>query len=154
MEKLKSHVIRNEKGTVLVIAILTLLVLTVIGISALGTSTFETQISGNERIGTDAFYGSEAILQVALNQLPDMSAIPKTGGKLQIGTESAGWTGAPADKGTPKALTNYGFFSKMGYDSSWSFKRIRVNATGESMGSTKEVEVQICYGPFGTAYNY
>jgi Na+-transporting methylmalonyl-CoA/oxaloacetate decarboxylase gamma subunit len=144
----------NEKGMVLVVAILALLVLTILGISSLGTSTFETQLSGNERIGTDAFYGAEAILQVALNQLPETSPIPKAGTKLQIGTDSAGWSGSPADKGTPTELKSYGLFSKAGYDSNWSFKRIQANATGESLGAMKEVEVQICFGPLSTNYNY
>lgn len=145
---------RNEKGMVMIVAILTLLVLTVIGISSLGTATFETQLSGNERVGADAFYGAEAILQVALNQLPDTSPIPKTGAKLQIGTDSSGWTGSPKDKGTPKALESHGLFSKAGYDSTWTFKRLQANATGESLGAVKEVEVQICFGPFSTSYNY
>jgi Tfp pilus assembly protein PilX len=49
-----------------------LLVLTLIGISSINTTTFETSISGNERMGTDAFYAAEAGIQVAINQVPDI----------------------------------------------------------------------------------
>ena len=64
----------DEKGVALVIALIMLLILTFIGISAISTTTFETNISGNERVGTDAFYASEAIFQVGLRQLDSPDA--------------------------------------------------------------------------------
>jgi Tfp pilus assembly protein PilW len=147
----KRNNFRSEKGVALVLALIMLLILTFIGISSISTTTYETNISGNERVGTVAFYASEAIFQVGLNQLPDTQSIPRT----KIGDDSYGWSGSPKDKGASKDLVSFGLHSKAGYDSSWTFKRYQVNATGESFLATKEVEAQVSYGPFsaGTQYN-
>ncbi len=145
-------ILRNKNGVALVIALIMLLILTFIGISAISTTTFETHIAGNERVGTDAFYASEAIFQVALNQLPD--TIPIARPKGTIGEDSSGWTGHPEDKDSPKNLLSFGLYPKAGYDSSWAFRRYQINATGESFGTKKEVEVQVCYGPFSASTHY
>jgi hypothetical protein len=146
----KRNDLRNEKGVALIIALIMLLILTLIGISSISTTTFETNISGNERVGTVAFYASEAIFQVGLNQLPDTQSIPRT----KIGDDSYGWSGSPKDKGSSKDLVSFGLHSKAGYDSSWTFKRYQVNATGESFLATKEVEAQVSYGPFSAGTQY
>lgn len=142
--------LRNENGVALIIALIMLLILTFIGISSINTTTFETIIAGNERIGAVAFYGSEAIFQYGLNQLPDTKFIPRT----KIGDDCYGWSGGAKDKESPKNLAPLGLYSKAGYDSSWAFKRYQINATGESFLATKEVEAQVSYGPFpaGTQY--
>ena len=145
--------LRNENGVALIIALIVLLILTFIGISAISTTTFETIIAGNERIGAVAFYGSEAIFQYGLNQLPDTKCIPLT----EIGDDCYGWSGGAKDRESPKDLTSFGLFSKAGYDSSWAFKRYQINATGatgEPFLATKEIEAQVSYGPFpaGTQY--
>ena len=95
--------LRDEKGVALIIALLMLLILTFIGISSISTTTFETNISGNERVGTVAFYASEAIYQFALNQLPDTTPILRT----EIGENSYayGWSGRSTDKGAPQSLS-------------------------------------------------
>jgi len=149
-------IVRNEKGVALVIALIVLLFLTFIGISAISTTTFETNITGNERVATDAFYASEAIFQVGLKQLDDpvstnkIKPIPRK----EIGKDSYGWSGSPKDKDSPKGFTSFGSYPKAGYDSSWAFNRYQINAIGESFGTTKEVEAQVSYGPFpaGTQY--
>jgi hypothetical protein len=145
------NILSNKKGVALIIALIMLLILTFIGISAISTTTFETNISGNERVGTAAFYASEGIYQFGLDQLPDTKPIART----KIGEDSYGWSGGPKDKGSPQSLVNFGLHPKAGYDSSWAFKRFRINATGESFLATKEIEAQVSYGPFsaGTPYN-
>jgi len=145
-----SSILRNEKGLALIIALLILLVLTLIGISAISTTTFETSISGNERVGTDAFYASEAGIQIGLNQLPDTKPIPVTA----IGKDSSCWSGSPMDKSSPQSLKSLGMYSKPGFDSSWGFKRYQVNATGSSFKGMKELEVQSRFGPFGAGTQY
>jgi len=42
-----------------------------------------------------------------------------------------------------------------GYDVTWEFARYQVNATGQSFGAVKEIEVQVSMGPYpaGTQYN-
>jgi len=141
----------NENGVALIIALIMLLILTLIGVSSISTTTFETNISGNERVGTVAFYASEGGIQIGLNQLPDTKPIPVT----TIGTDSSCWSGSPQNKNDPQNLKSFGLYPKPGFDVSWSFKRFRINATGESFRATKEVEVQVSYGPFssGTTYN-
>ncbi len=140
----------NDKGVALVIALMMLLVLTLIGINAITTTTFETSISGNERIATDAFYAAEAGIQVALNQIPDTTPIsPK-----KIGENSYYWSGSPSDKSSPKGVNYRGEYPMEGFESSWSFKRYQANATGESFRAMKEIEVQVAYGPVPEGTDY
>jgi len=146
----EGDILRNKNGVALVIALIMLLILTFIGISAISTTTFETNITGNERVGTNAFYASEAIFQVGLNQLPDTKPRPRT----KIGEGSYGWSGSPKDKESPKDITSFGLHPKAGYDSSWAFKRYKINATGESFLATKEVEAQVSYGPISASTQY
>ena len=146
----------SEKGVALVVALVMLLILTFIGISAISTTTYEANITGNERVGTVAFYASEAVFQVGLRQLddPDFGNKTKPIPRTKIGTDSYGWSGGPKDKGSPKNLVSFGLYPKPGYDSSWAFNRYQINATGESFGAMKEVEAQVSYGPLpaGTQY--
>jgi len=149
---MESNILRNEKGFALIIALLILLVLTLIGISAISTTTFETKIAGNERIGTDAFYASEAGIQLGLNQLPVTNSI----NRAKVGEESYCWSGGPKDKNDPKSIQYVGMWMMPGFQVPGSeptpgeFFRYQINATGESFGATKEVEVQVRYGPVST----
>jgi Na+-transporting methylmalonyl-CoA/oxaloacetate decarboxylase gamma subunit len=148
---METDFLKRENGVVIIIALLMLLVLTLIGISAISTTTFDTNISGNERLGADAFYASEAGVQVGISQLPDTKRILKT----KLKEDSYYWSGGSTDKENPKSLQNLGLHQQAGFESSWAFKRFQVNATGESIGVMKEIEVQVSYGPFktGTEYN-
>ena len=148
---MKRNVLRDDKGIVLIVALLMLLVLTLLGISSISSTVFEANISGNDRVGADAFYAAEAGVQVGLNQLPAPNAIVRT----KVGEESYFWSGGPKDKGAPKDLQSFGLYQKAGYDASWAFRRYQVNATGESFGAAKEVEIQASMGPLsaGTEYN-
>ena len=153
---MEGDIIKNKNGVALVVALIMLLILTFIGISAISTTTFETNISGNERVGTGAFYASEAIFQVGLRQLndPDFTNKIKPIPRTPIGEDSYGWSGSPQDKDSPKGLTPFGLYPKAGYDASWAFNRYQINATGESFGAMKEVEVQVSYGPFNASTQY
>jgi len=155
---MERDILRNKNGVALVIALIMLLILTFIGISAISTTTFETNITGNERVGTAAFYASEAIFQVGLRQLddPDFTSKTKPIPLTEIGKDkdSFGWGGSPKDKDSPKGFTPFGSYNKAGYDSSWAFNRYQINATGESFGAMKEVEVQASYGPFSASTQY
>ena len=150
--------LRKENGVALIIALIMLLILTLIGISSISTTTFETKISGNERVGTNAFYASEAVIQLGLNQLPVTTPIDRTKSGAKIGEDSYGWSGTPQDKGDPKPLQYIGPYSGYGFELSDSptsyvhtpgnFSRYQINGTGESFGATKEIEAQVKYGPF------
>ncbi len=148
---MERNILRDEKGVALIIALLMLLVLTLIGISSISTTTFETSISGNERVRADAFYAAEAGNQVAINQIPDNTdPIIKT----KLKEDSYYWSGGPNDEGSPKSLKNLGLNPKAGFDSSWAFERFQLNTTGKFSGTTKEIEVQVSYGPFRASTEY
>jgi len=69
--KKKVCFLNNEKGSVLVIAVIFLMLLTVIGTFATTTSMIEVQISGNDKIGKMVFYAADSgIHYVAVN--PDL----------------------------------------------------------------------------------
>jgi len=52
--------LNNEKGSVLVIAVIFLMLLTVLGVFATTTSTIELQISGNDKINKMVFYAADS----------------------------------------------------------------------------------------------
>jgi hypothetical protein len=147
---MEQTILRNEKGVALVVALVILLVLTLIGFNSINTTTFEANISGNERVGIDAFYASEAGNQHGLDQLPGLDSIPRT----RLGEDSYYWSGGGEDKGNPKPLKSYGMHRKPGYEVGWAFKRYQVHVTGESFAATKETETQVSYGPFPAGTDY
>jgi type IV pilus assembly protein PilX len=57
--------INNNRGSVLVIGLLTLVLLTMIGMAATTTSSIEVQIAGNDRAYKEAFYAAEFGLSIA-----------------------------------------------------------------------------------------
>lgn len=138
----------NEKGVVLIVALLLLLVLTIIGISSISTTSFDNIISGNERLANTAFYSAEAGIQVGLNQIPDTTVISKIYFDADTFYRGGGLDGGGGVKFV-------GWAQNVGHDQNWSFKRFQVNSTGESFRASKEIEVQARYGPFpsGTGYN-
>ena len=147
---MERNTLREKKGIAIIIALLMLLVLTLIGISSITTTNFETNLSGNERLKTDAFYAAEAGIQVGINQIPDTNPIQKT----ELKEDSYYWSGTANDKGDPKSLKSLGLYPVAGFDSSWAFKRFQVNMTGESFGARKEIEAQVSYGPFRASTEY
>ena len=148
---MKKHVLKNQEGVILVIALLMLLVLTLIGISSINSSIFESNISGNERVGTAAFYAAEAVLHSAVSQLPNPNAIART----KVGEDEYGWTGSLSDKSSPKDSKFAGLQKVAAFDQTWAFERFQINASGEAFLGVKEVESGIRYGPLsaGTGYN-
>ena len=51
--------LNNQRGTALIVALLMLVVLTLIGISATTTTTFELQISGNDKLYKRSFFAAD-----------------------------------------------------------------------------------------------
>ncbi len=60
--------LEDEKGFVMVLAIMLLLVLTLLGMSAISTTSYDNQIAGNKRVSDQAFYVAEAGLQELLGR--------------------------------------------------------------------------------------
>ncbi len=133
----------NVRGAALIIALLILLVLTLMGLSLINTATFETFITGNERMRTEAFYAAEAGLQEAISKLPSTDPIPYT----QLKGGSSYWTGTAQDKNSPTELGSMGLAYHYGGElGDFGYKRYRIRVTGEQSGSMQELEVQVKWG--------
>ena len=146
---METSALKNEKGVVLVIALIMLIVLTFLGISSINSSVFEAKISGNERFGSSAFYAASGGAEVGISRLPDITAYSGT-----IGGDESYRSGSLTDS-SPQPSKNLGLMYKPGYEGSWDFKRFQINAMGQSFGARKEIEIQVSLGPYpsGTSYN-
>jgi len=80
----------NEKGFVLVVALLMLAIVTVIGIAATQTSDTEMQIAANERLRVDDFYDAEG----GLIDVSERSTTWLSDSFLTAGEDLAAYTGA------------------------------------------------------------
>jgi len=146
---METSALKNEKGVVLVIALIMLIVLTFLGIGSINSSVFEAKISGNERFGSAAFYAASGGAEVGISRLPDITAYSGT-----IGGDESYRSGSLTDS-SPQPSKNLGLMYKPGYEGSWEFKRFQINAMGQSFGTRKEIEIQVSLGPYpsGTSYN-
>lgn len=139
----------DQKGVALVVALIMLLVLTLIGMSSISSTFYESKISGNDRFGAAAFYASKGGVDIGINRLPDLSSYSGN-----IGSDETYRSGkmTPA---APQPLIYLGAMGRPGYDVTWEFWRYQINATGQSFGAMKEIEVQVSMGPYaaGTQYN-
>jgi Tfp pilus assembly protein PilX len=140
---------RDQKGVVLVVALIMLLILTLLGISSISSSVFESKISGNERWGSTAFYAAAGGVDVGISRIPDITAYSGT-----IGSDESYRSGSLTDS-SPQPQKILGVMLRPGFETTWEFRRFRVNATGESFSARKEIEVQVSLGPYsaGTSYN-
>ena len=67
----KQSLLRNEDGSIMVIALVLLVLLTFLGMSATTTSTIEVQIARNDRLYKQNFYLAEGAALLALQRLDD-----------------------------------------------------------------------------------
>ena len=146
---MKRSISKDQKGVALVVALIMLLVLTLIGMSSISSTVYETKISGNDRFGAAAFYAARGGVEVGVRRLPDTSAYSGN-----IGSDETYRSGRMTP-GNPQPLIYFGAMARSGYDVMWEFGRYQVNATGQSFGAVKEIEVQVSMGPYpaGTQYN-
>jgi type IV pilus assembly protein PilX len=89
MEKIQ--VVENERGSVLIIALIMLVLLTILGISASTTSDIEVQIAGNERNYKRTFYTANSGIE---HVKASLSNALTTNQAIQIATDptSMRWT--------------------------------------------------------------
>jgi hypothetical protein len=73
-----SPMVKNERGSVIIMAMMLLAALTIIGIAGVNTSTTEVQISTNALIYNAAFYAADSGPQVAKRQLLDEDFLPES----------------------------------------------------------------------------
>ena len=74
--KTPSLIFRNDKGSVIIVAMMMLVLLTIIGISATNTSTFESQIIGNDNRYQIDFYVADSGWQEGAMWLEDSGGPP------------------------------------------------------------------------------
>ncbi len=146
---MRTDPLKNEKGVALVIALIMLIILTFIGISAISLSIFETKISGNERWGSAAFYAASAGVEVGVSRLPEITAYSGN-----VSSDESYRSGILTST-SAQPQKNLGLTFRSGYDPTFKFKRYQINATGESLGGRREIEVQVLLGPYAgdTSYN-
>jgi type II secretory pathway component PulK len=147
--RMKRFISRDQKGVALIVAIIMLLVLTLIGMSSISSTIFESKISGNDRFGAAAFYASKGGVDVGISRIPDVSAYSGN-----INSDESYRSGHLTDS-SPQPQKSLGLIFRAAYETAWEFKRFQINATGESLGARREIEVQVQLGPYpaGTSYN-
>jgi len=83
-------ILANEKGSVIVVAMIILALLTLIGISATTTSTTETNIATNDQLNKMVFYTADAGIEVGRQMLNSLKAAnPAAWDRLLAGTAFA-----------------------------------------------------------------
>ena len=151
---------RNQRGSVLMIAMFVLIVLSLLGVALLSLSGTESNIAYNQLWTEGAFASAEAGAQTGLNQLSantgtSTQAIPVTA----IGTGTYTYqfrSGRRADAG-PQPLQFIGTRVEAGYSiaigtgynpSGYAFNSYQINATGSGpRNAQREVETLAEYGP-------
>jgi len=63
--------LKNENGSVMVLALVMLALLTLLGIAATTTSTIEIQVAGNEKLYKENFYRAEAAVMENAQRIED-----------------------------------------------------------------------------------
>lgn len=94
---------RNERGIVLVIAVLIMITATVLGIAAMMTSDIEVRMSGNQRSMEAALYAADGGIDNGLNWLVSSGAIKPDDSRLPTMKET---TDAP-DPDNPNIYSQY-----------------------------------------------
>ena len=138
--------VRRQDGIALLIAVLLLLLVSAIGIAAIEHSGGELASGGRARSSTVAFYGADAGLNVAINQLAqepaDLTPLNTTlsdGTLVQSGTRTDTVPQPLVKGGTGLPPEGYSLNANSGYVS----RRYRAQVTGRSTGgSAAELEAQ------------
>jgi Tfp pilus assembly protein PilX len=83
-------ILKDQSGTVLVIALMMMVIFTLIVISASSTAIIESRLSGNKRTSTSAFYAADSGIQVATANIKNFDMPDKyVDNKYNIFTDSA-----------------------------------------------------------------
>jgi len=82
-------ILRDQSGTVLVIALMMMVIFTLIVISASSTAIIESRLSGNKRMSTAAFYAADSGLHVAAANIDNFMPDEYVNNKYNIFTDPA-----------------------------------------------------------------
>ena len=109
-----SPTLRNERGSALVVALLMLVILTLIGISASTTTTFELQISGNDKLYKMAFYQADGGTAAGA-ELIEQNIEERDWNKVDGSGDLDPTTGTPIDGSNPYYRGNLSIVSENPY---------------------------------------
>ena len=155
---------RNQRGSVLMIALFVLIVLSLLGVALLTLSGTEQNIAYNALWTEGAFAAAEAGIQTGLNQLSANAAtstqkFPTVGTYVDLptGTYTYQFRSGPKTATAPQDLTFKGTRVETGYSiaigtgynpSGYAFHSYQINATGKGpKNAQRELEVLAEYGP-------
>jgi len=151
---------RNQRGSVIMIALFVMIVLSLLGVALLTLSGTESNISYNALWSEGAFTAAEAGIQTGLSQLSanaatSVTAIPVTA--IGTGTYTYQyWSGHRSDT-TPQPLVFKGVRLESGYSiaigtgynpSGYTFNSYLINASASGpRNAQREIETMAEYGP-------
>jgi len=121
-------ILKNEKGSVIIFALMILVLLTLIGISATKTTNVELQIAGNETAYKKALYNADAGISYALVSLDESS----------ISSLSSG-ASLPVQSGQPFDLTYLGVLNP-------GESPVKIEVQSDSAGGSRDGDVSVVAG--------
>jgi hypothetical protein len=139
----------SERGSALVVALLSLLLLTALGLALALTTTTETTIASRHQLGQEAMNAADAAIERAMQ---DLLAIPDWNRALS-GLDQSGFVdGSPSGArtlpdGTTVNLTELTNLARCGHRSACSSGEIATNSPERSWGANNPTWQLYAYGP-------
>jgi Tfp pilus assembly protein PilX len=175
------QIVRNDRGSVLIIALLVLVLLTIIGISATTTTTTDIQIASNEKVHSMTFYAADAGIEVGRALLNDLKTADSGSWDNLLAGNTCNWQDADGNSvsatstGTPgddmlinPLITQMGKSPEVGPASFQLWVRdnddldgnstvdtdniIVLTSTGSYQNATVRIETQVRYSGGGDQY--
>jgi Tfp pilus assembly protein PilX len=139
----------DERGSAIVVALLSLLLLTALGLALALTTTTETAISANHRMGQEAMNAADAAIERAMQ---DLLTIPDWNRALSGTEQSSFIDGGPSGTrtlpdGTTIDLGQLTNLARCGHTSSCSAGDIATNTPERAWGANNPVWQLYAYGP-------
>jgi Tfp pilus assembly protein PilX len=139
----------DERGSAIVVALLSLLLLTALGLALTLTTTSETAISANQRMGQEAMNAADAALERAMQ---DLLALPDWNRALAGTDQSSFIDGGPSGTrvlpdGTTVNLSELLNLARCGQTSGCSTGDIATNSPERSWAANNPVWQLYAYGP-------
>jgi hypothetical protein len=70
-------ILKDQRGSALVVALIMMVVLTLVGLASVFTSSYELSLSGNKRGSTDAFYAADSGVHVTVARIENFDLAGK-----------------------------------------------------------------------------
>jgi len=140
---------RDERGSALVVALLSLLLLTALGLALMMTTTTETLIANNQRLGQEATSAADAAIERAMQ---DLLAIPDWNRALSGAEQSSFVDGVPSGTrtlpdGTTVDLTAAVNMARCGHVAACSSAEVATNTSERSWAANNPMWQLYAYGP-------